>query len=117
MQTSRSHGGRGISQREKSFMLESLEFCSKTEALSLVENLGFKNPSTKYLHWYFKCNKDGLYYPLVEFKSLKKALEEKNLIKRMAEVANLPKENPKRKKIVAEIGRNIIKNRRRNSAY
>ena len=110
--------GRAVNSIKEYYSMLSLEFCSKTEALKLIEEkVGFKKPSVKYLHWYFKCNQDGLYYPLVDFKSLRAELEKEDLITKMANVAHLAENNFSRQAVVAEIREVVFNNRRKNSAY
>jgi len=89
--------------------MRDMDTFTKTGALKIVETeLGFPNPSKKGLTLYFDINDDGMYEPRVNFITLKKALDKKELVAKMGSVVELSKTHQRRQAVELEI-RNVVK--------
>ena len=76
---------------------------SKTAAMNLIsDKLGFLNPSTQYILWYFDKEDDG-YVPRVDLGALSDEIASKGLAAKMANVAKLSDDNLDKRAMIDEI--------------
>ena len=71
---------------------------TKTSALRLVRELGFPNPSGRYLLWYFEKYGSG-YKPCVDFTELAKEIKAQDLVRQVDIVRHLPIGHNDREKV------------------
>ncbi len=83
-----------------------MEVLTKTGALRLVKNLGFPNPSVRYLLWYFEKYGSG-YRPIVDFQELAKDVEAEGLVQKVGDARRLPAGH-KDREVVFRLAKSII---------
>ncbi|MFA5986821.1 MAG: hypothetical protein WC819_05760 [Parcubacteria group bacterium] len=83
---------------------------TRSRALRMVEDLGFKNPSPRYLFWYF-TDYCGGYKPSVNFETLAKEIKECGLVARVAEIASLPEGDKTRREVFGLVKKVVDKHR------
>lgn len=87
-----------------------MEVVSRSQALKMVEDLGFINPSPRYLLWYF-TDYCGGYKPSVDFETLAKDVKELGLVAKVANVASLPEGDERRREVFGLVKKVVDKHR------